>query len=196
MDTAGRGDGGELAGIKALLQAVTPQPGAGLDQWMREAQSDLRRVARAERVAVAAGETLSTTALIHEAYLRFAQSGSRFVSRKHFFATAALAMRQILVDYARAQQAQKRGAGVAMEPLSAAEQLPDGRAHGIDLLAIDTALAALEQQLPRAAQVVQLRFFVGLGDAEIGEILGVDESTVRRDWLKARGLLHLHLEAG
>ncbi|MFO1496594.1 MAG: ECF-type sigma factor [Lysobacterales bacterium] len=183
----------ELEQVSSLLRAAAPSAPEAWARWMREAQADLRRVAHAERVAMRAGETLSTTALVHEAYLRFAQSSPRFVDRKHFFATAARAMRQILVDYLRQQRAQKRGGGAVHGSLDEAQALAADQPFGVDLLILDSALNALEQALPRPAQVVHLRFFAGLDDREIGEILGVDESTVRRDWAKARGWLYLHL---
>lgn len=186
-------DQSDVDRMTQLLRSLAPAAPDALAQWMREAQTDLRRVAHAERLALRAGETLSTTALVHEAYLRFAQSGSRFVDRKHFFATSARAMRQILVDYSRVQRAQKRGAGALHEDLDSVQELPDTNAFGVDLLILDAALTELEKAMPRAAQVVQLRFFVGLDDREIGQLVGVEESTVRRDWLKARGWLYLHL---
>lgn len=182
----------DLQQMTALLRSTAPS-GAALADWMREAQADLRRVAHAERMALRAGETLSTTALVNEAWLRFAQAGSRFVDRKHFFATAARAMRQVLVDHVRAQRAQKRGAGAAHAQIEEVLDLASDDPFGADLLVIDAALSALEAALPRAAQVVHLRYFVGLDDREIGALLGVEESTVRRDWLKARAWLFLHL---
>lgn len=186
------GDAIDLAQMTALLRSAAPRD-AALGDWMREAQADLRRVAHAERMSLRAGETLSTTALVNEAWLRFAQAGSRFADRKHFFATAARAMRQILVDHVRNQRAQKRGAGAAHASIDEAIELASDDPFGADLLVIDAALSALEQVLPRAAQVVHLRYFVGLDDREVGALLGVEESTVRRDWLKARAWLYLHL---
>ena len=183
----------DLQRMTELLRSATPSGPAALADWMRDAQADLRRVAHAERMALRAGETLSTTALVNEAYLRFAQAGSRFVDRKHFFATAARAMRQVLVDYVRSQHAQKRGAGAAHTQIDELFDLASDDPFGADLLVIDAALTALEQVLPRAAQVVHLRYFVGLDDREVGALLGVEESTVRRDWLKARAWLFLHL---
>ena len=112
-----------------------------------------------------------------------------FADRKHFYATAARAMRQILVDHARAQLARKRGAGAAHVALDEAPDVADDTRAAEEMLNLDRALDALDAALPRAAQVVYLRFFVGLGDGEIGALLDVDESTVRRDWLKARGWL-------
>lgn len=186
------GDAIDLAQMTALLRSAAPRD-AALGDWMREAQADLRRVAHAERMSLRAGETLSTTALVNEAWLRFAQAGSRFADRKHFFATAARAMRQILVDHVRNQRAQKRGAGAAHASIDEAIELASDDPFGADLLVIDAALSALERALPRAAQVVHLRYFVGLDDREVGALLGVEESTVRRDWLKARAWLYLHL---
>lgn len=185
-------DGIDLARMTALLRSAAPREKA-LGDWMREAQADLRRVAHAERMSLRAGETLSTTALVNEAWLRFAQAGSHFADRKHFFATAARAMRQILVDHVRNQRAQKRGAGAAHASIDEAFELASDDPFGADLLVIDAALSALEAALPRAAQVVHLRYFVGLDDREVGALLGVEESTVRRDWLKARAWLYLHL---
>ncbi|GMU43524.1 MAG: sigma-70 family RNA polymerase sigma factor [Xanthomonadales bacterium] len=186
-------DAADLAQMAVLLRRAAPSGEAALADWMREAQADLRRVAHAERMSLRAGETLSTTALVNEAWLRFAQAGSRFADRKHFFATAARAMRQILVDHVRNQRAQKRGAGAAHASIDEAIELAADDPFGADLLVIDAALSALEQALPRAAQVVHLRYFVGLDDREVGALLGVEESTVRRDWLKARAWLYLHL---
>jgi RNA polymerase sigma factor (TIGR02999 family) len=186
-------DDASLAELKALISQIGAASTPGdVGAWIRSAQADLRRIAHAERLSLRAGETLSTTALVNEAYLRFARADSRFVSREHFYASAARAMRQILVDHSRAQLAQKRGAGLRPEPLDEHPELPQSE-DGIDLLQLDQALDALEQALPRPAKVVQLRYFVGLDDREIGTLLGVEESTVRRDWLKARGWLHDYL---
>lgn len=172
---------------------ATRHPGA-LDALMAAGQRELRQIAHRERMAFGAGETLSTTALVNEAYLRL--SGSRLpgeMDRRMFFGIAARVMRQVLVDHARSTRAAKRGGGVGHESLSAAYGVAASDADSDELLALDAALGALEQANARAAEVVQLRYFAGLSDREIGELLGVDESTVRRDWLKARGWLHQRL---
>lgn len=176
------------AGLTGLLARLDPaQPGA-LDQLIAAAQNDLRRIARRERLSMGAGETLSTTALVNEAYLKLA--GARLpenVDRRLFFGIAARCMRQVLVDHFRAARADKRGGGALALSLSAAEDLP---VEGVlDLVELDAALAALEKVSARAAEVVQLRYFAGLTDREIAELLQVNEVTVRRDWLKARGWL-------
>lgn len=180
--------------LDALLgRLAASEPGA-LDALVQATQRDLRRIAHRERMAMGGGETLSTTALVNEAYLKLA--GSRLpadVDRRLFFGAAARVMRQVLVDHARAAHAQKRGSGAVHESLSAAAGVPTPEARADDLLALDQALDGLAQANARAAEVVGLRYFAGLGDAEIAGLLGVDESTVRRDWIKARGWLFQRL---
>lgn len=177
--------------VEALSATRTLAP-ESLSQWIRESQADLRRIAHSERVSLNASPTLSTTALISEAYLKFVQADARFVDRRHFFATAAKAMRQVLLDYARMQVTQKRGSGSVHEPLEAAIDTPAAQLKIEELLAVDTALERMRTVLPRAAEVVELRYFGGLDDREAGEVLGIEESTVRRDWLKARAWLLMH----
>lgn len=180
--------------LDALLgRLAASEPGA-LDALVQATQRDLRRIAHRERLAMGGGETLSTTALVNEAYLKLA--GSRLpadVDRRLFFGAAARVMRQVLVDHARAAHAIKRGSGALHESLSAAAAVPAPEARADDLLALDQALDGLAQANARAAEVVGLRYFAGLGDAEIAGLLGVDESTVRRDWIKARGWLFQRL---
>jgi RNA polymerase sigma factor (TIGR02999 family) len=180
--------------LDALLgRLAASEPGA-LDALVAATQRDLRRIAHRERLAIGGGETLSTTALVNEAYLKLA--GSRLpadVDRRLFFGAAARVMRQVLVDHARAAHALKRGSGAVHESLSAAAGVPAPETRADDLLALDQALDGLAQANARAAEVVGLRYFAGLGDAEIAGLLGVDESTVRRDWIKARGWLFQRL---
>jgi RNA polymerase sigma factor (TIGR02999 family) len=180
--------------IEGLLSRLgASEPGA-LDALMRATQQDLRRIAHRERAALTGGETLSTTALVNEAYLKLA--GSRLpadVDRRLFFSAAARVMRQVLVDHARAAHANKRGSGVLHESLSAAANLPSPEVFATDVLDLNDALDGLTAANARAAEVVSLRYFAGLSDLEIARLLGVDESTVRRDWLKARGWLFLRL---
>jgi RNA polymerase sigma factor (TIGR02999 family) len=179
--------------LSALLSASLRQHPHAFDQLMTRAQRDLRQIAHRERMTFGAGETLSTTALVNEAYLKLkASPPPDAIDRRQFFGIAARAMRQILVDHARAQRADKRGGGISHESLSAAEQL--AQPPGEDILALDEALRLLSEANARAAEVVQLRFFAGLGDVEIGLLLGIEESTVRRDWLKARGWLYQRLQ--
>ena len=180
--------------IDGLLSRWKGEGSQALDVLVAAAQQDLRRIAHRERLASGGGETLSTTALVNEAYLKLA--GSRLpadVDRRLFFGAAARVMRQVLVDHARAARAQKRGGGVRAESLSAADAVPASASRIDDLLGLHQALEALAATNARAAEVVDLRYFAGLGDGDIASLLRVDESTVRRDWLKARGWLFLQL---
>jgi RNA polymerase sigma factor (TIGR02999 family) len=135
------------------------------------------------------GGTLNTTALVHEAWIKLARgASSEFESRGHFLAVAAMAMRQVIVDYGRRRQAQRRGGGIAPVTASALSRV------GVDanieeLLAIDAALDKLAALDDRLAKVVEFRLFAGLEEEEIAEMLGVHVRTVRRDWRKARAFL-------
>jgi len=140
------------------------------------------------------GHTLQATALVHEAYLRLlGGSHVRWEDRGHFFRAAAEAMRKILIDHARARNADKRGGGKAALSISgvanlAAQPDPSG------FLALDDAIQRLEQVNAQAAAVVRLRFFAGLQESDVAATLGISERTVRRDWAFARGWLRETLE--
>ena len=165
--------------------------------------AELRRLAHRRLRAEATGHTLSTTALVHETYLKLAdQRNSQFDNRPHFFALAARAMRRILVDYARRHRAIKRSPGqepVSLASLERSDAIfahPSAReiAQRADLLmAVDEALSQLVEIDSRLAQVVEYRFFVGLTEQETAELLGVTPRTVARDWVRARGWLMRHL---
>ena len=176
--------------VAELLRTLAQHRHGGLADLFTLVQQDLRRIAHRERLAVDAGETMSTTALINDAYLKLSESAlPAFADRRHFYAIAARAMRQVLIDYARTRLAQKRGGGAVAVPLTDRLELaddPDDAARAIEL---GDAIDRLEAHSPRLAQVVYLRFYAGMSDGEIGSLLDVDESTVRRDWLKARGWL-------
>ncbi len=135
------------------------------------------------------GHTLQPTELVHEAWLRLAgQAPSRIEGRQHFVGIAARLMRQVLVDHARRRLALKRGGGVravTLEQAGAAATLAPE-----DLLVLDEALERLGQHSPRLRQVVEYRFFAGLEEEEIAEVLGVTTRTVQRDWVRARAWLH------
>jgi RNA polymerase sigma factor (TIGR02999 family) len=161
---------------------------------------ELRAIAHRRLAAAggrAAGRTLATTALVHEAYLKLAGGPAGapgpWRDRAHFLAVAALAMRQILVDRARARATHKRGGGAAWSTLDegavAADDQPDV------LLEIDDALERLAAVSPRLARLVELRFYGGMSEDEIAAALGVTARTVQRDWRKARMLLHRALAA-
>jgi RNA polymerase sigma factor (TIGR02999 family) len=136
------------------------------------------------------GATLSTTALLHEAYLKL-EGVDRVAGREHFFALAARAMRQVLVDHARERAAQKRGGGKIVVTLGGDE--PAVEADADELLALDSALSELASVDGRLARVVELRFFAGLSVEETAAALGTSTATVKRDWRAARAFLLAHL---
>ncbi|MBB5206556.1 ECF-type sigma factor [Chiayiivirga flava] len=168
----------------------TPPQDASLHALMEALYADLRKVARRERFRVGAGATLCTTALISEAWLKL-QRQSGWQDRQHFLATAALAMRQVLVNDALARGAGKRNRGEAPLPLDAGLDAAD--AADEQILQVNEAVGRLAALSPRLAQVVECRFFAGFSDAETAEALGVTDRTVRRDWLKARAWLYREL---
>ena len=172
--------------ITRALAALRGGERAAMDRLMELVYDDLRR--RAHWQLLASGGTLSTTALVHETYLRLAGASPRWEDRHHFFNVAAKAMRQIVISHAREKAAGKRGANPRRVELT--EQLVAVETQAEELLTVDAALRELEQVDPRLAQVVELRFFGGLSMEEIADLLAVSERTAKRDWQKARALLH------
>ena len=178
--------GGE---ITQLLSAASAGDRDALDRVFDLVYRELRSIARRQ---LASGETLRTTALVHEVYLRMAQGQAiNARDREHFYATAARAMRQILVDHARRRAADKRGGGVRPEALD--DQNVGVETREEEILAIDTALSRLEDVDVRLARLVEMRFYGGLSVEETAETLGVSERTVKRDWRKARAFLYREL---
>ena len=154
--------------------------------------SELRQMAAAKMGREKEGQTLQTTALVHEAWLRL--RGGEYENRAHFFSAAAEAMRRILVDRARRRQSQKNGAGAAHVGLDELE-ISAPVANDDELLKVHEALDALAQHDPRKAELVKLRYFVGLSFAETAEVLGVSVPTANRDWAYARAWLHQEMGA-
>lgn len=155
---------------------------------------ELRRVAHLALRRERPGHTLSTTALVHEAYLKLVDiTRVEWRDRAHFLSMAARAMRRILVDHARAHCAARRNRGIAPDALDEALIVIDGDAE--ELVALDDALQRLDELNPRLVQVIEHRFFAGMTEEETAQVLGVTERTVRRDWVKARGWLRLALGA-
>ncbi len=181
--------------IGLQLEGVAKASGLDLAGLMTAMQAELRQIARRQRRRGAVGETLSTTALVNEAYLKFASSPELFgrVDRNHFLAIAARAMRNIVINHARDRVAQKRGGGAIHDSLGQLDDVDASLGEAVRLLELDDALKRLETVRPRLAQVVQLRYFAGLSEEETGDVLDLDRSTVRRDWLKARGWLYERL---
>ena len=155
------------------------------DELLPLVYEELHRLAQAKMATESPGHTLQPTAFVHEAYLRLIQGkNARWRSRGAFFGAAAEAMRRILIERARRYKAVKHGAGRRRVPLS--------EAHGsaidsdVDLEALDSALDALEENDPRAAKVVKLRYFVGLSIQETAEILEISPRTVQNDWTMSK----------
>jgi RNA polymerase sigma factor (TIGR02999 family) len=179
--------------VSQLLQRWNEGDQGALDQLTPLVYDELRRMARRYMKQQPAGHTLQTTALIHEAYLRLVgQQEKQWENRAHFFAVAAQAMRHILVDYARARKMAKRGGGAYQVSLD--EALVIGPEGGDDLVALNDALDALAKLDRRQSQVVELRFFGGLTEEEISEVLNVSTRTVRSDWRLARSWLLRELD--
>jgi RNA polymerase sigma factor (TIGR02999 family) len=153
---------------------------------------DLRRMARNHLRKENPGHTLSATSLAHEAWFRMAeQTRTQWKNRSHYLAVASTMMRRILVNHELARRADKRDAELVAVTLSGLEQI--GAAPDRDLVAVHEALLAFEEVDKRAAKVVELRFFGGLENEEVAEVLDVSLATVKRDWAVARAWLHREL---
>lgn len=169
-----------------LLSGVRQGDANAFDGLMALVYDELKGVAQRQLRRERWDHTLHATALVHEAYVKLAgQQRFDVQDRAHFLAIAARAMRQILVDYARRRSADKRGGGWARTTLSVGDASFEMRPE--EILALDSALEELDE---RQRQVVEYRFFGGMEESEIAEVLGVSERTVRRDWVKARAWLY------
>jgi RNA polymerase sigma factor (TIGR02999 family) len=166
---------------------------AAAEQLFRAVYDDLHRIA-ARQVGRGEGGGLGSTSLVHEAYLRLARPEALAMNdRSHFFAVAARAMRQIAVDHARERLAAKRGGGAPVTTLGAADAVAADDGRHEQLVALNQALDALEAADARLARLVELRFFAGMSLEEAGELLGLSQSTLKRDFRKARAFLHARL---
>lgn len=150
--------------------------------------NELRSIAHRQLGKVWAVETICTTALVNEAYLKLA-GNNNLVShdRNHFFAIAAKAMRQILINYSKQKQTQKRG--VEWQKTDNVDNLVQSGNKIEELIAIDQALTELEEIDPELSRLVELRFFAGMTEVEVAQILGISDRSVRRNWQKAKVLL-------
>lgn len=174
----GRARGGDREAAEALFRAV---------------YEDLRRIA-ARQLARGEGGGLGRTSLVHEACVRLVRPESLDLNdRRHFFAVAARAMRQVAVDHARERLAAKRGGGVAELPLDEALAVADDPARHARLVALDDALAQLEEVDRRLARVVELRFFGGATLEEIADLMATSLATTKRELRKARAFLNARL---
>ena len=178
--------------ITRYLQQLDEGDDSALDELLPHVYADLRQLAEHAFRDQWRQHTLQPTALVHEAYLRLAKAaGGQFENRRHFLRVAALAMRQLLTDYARQRNADKREGKRGRVVLDDVDiEAPDS---GVDLLALDEALDALRELDERQAQIVELRFLTGLSVPETAEVLGVSERTVFLDWKMARAWLERRL---
>src|ERR1043165_5807474 len=175
--------------ITNLLARWSDGDRAALDKLFPLVFGELRRLAHRDMRREKPGHMLQTTALVNEAYLRVVdQRNVRWQNRAHFFAIASQMMRRILVDHARSRRYDKRGGGVLKISLEEAAVISMERAR--ELVALDAALMALEKIDPRRSRVVEMRFFGGLDNDEIAEVLKIHPNTVTRDWNLARAWLH------
>jgi RNA polymerase sigma factor (TIGR02999 family) len=177
---------GEVIRLLGAFRDGDPQAEARLtDLTYRE----LRKIAAGHLHRERSARSLQTTDLVHEAYLRLAgRPGTPFRDRAHFFQIAAHVMRQILIDRPRKRHAGKRGGGVPEISLDKALNIAE--AHSADLLMLQDALARLQKVDGRQCQVVEMRFFAGMAEDEIAEVLGVSARTINREWRMARAWLY------
>jgi RNA polymerase sigma factor (TIGR02999 family) len=179
--------GEPVADITEILSAWGRGDPRAFDRLFPAVYAELRELAR-RQARHGRGETLGTTALVHEAYLKLVdQTHATFENRAHFFAVAAKVMRRLVVDHARERGAQKRGGDARLVTFDDEALAAEGRS--VDLLALDEALGRLEGCDPRLARLVELRYFAGLTLEETAGALEVSPTTVKRDWFKARAFL-------
>jgi RNA polymerase sigma factor (TIGR02999 family) len=180
-----------MAELAALLPASRGGDAEAFAEAYSLAYDELRRLARRQLGGAPRGGTLVTTVLVNEAFMKLVRRPVEVQDRAHFFALAARAMRQIIVDHARERGAHKRGGdrvptSLDTDAIAIAEVAQE-------LVDIDDALGRLQQVDPRLAQIVEWRFFGGMTEDEVGDALGITARTVRRDWQKAKAFLYREL---
>jgi RNA polymerase sigma factor (TIGR02999 family) len=174
--------------ITQLLRAYGDGDREAFDRLVPLVYDELRRIARRHVRRTPRGQTLDTTGLVHEAYLKLAgHEGMRLEDRGHFLAVSACAMRQVIVSRARARMAAKRGGGGPVETLD--EERVAGKGQAEWLLDLDRALDQLRRRDERLARIVECRFFAGMSEEETAEALGISLRTAQRGWMRARAWL-------
>ncbi len=179
--------------VSVLLQAAGNGDADALNALLPLLYNELHELAHRQRRRQSSHATINTTALLHEAYLKLAKADNGYEDRIHFFRTAAQAMRQILVDYARRQQAQKRGGNESDATFDDAFFLAARRSE--EIVALDEALEHLAELSSRQSEVVKMRYFAGFTIPETAEILGISPATAWRDWAAAQAWLQQHLSS-
>jgi len=186
----------EETDITALLAECRGGNRDAIRRLMPLVYDELRAIARGRGIHARPDDTLQTTAVVHEAFLKLVDhSRLQVQDRHHFFAIAARAMRQLAVDYARRQAAGKRGGGAAPGTIEDIELIAAPQ-RPADVIALDDALDRLARLDEWLSRLVELRYFAGLSVEETAQVLGCSDRTVKRDWRKARALLHADLTAG
>lgn len=176
--------------VTRLLQQIDEGDSQAVDELLPLVYEQLRSLAKQKLGHESPGQTLQSTALVHEAYVRLVGGTHqpKFQNRRHFFAAAAEAMRRILVDNARRKQSIKHGGGFERQPL--VDQAQEKSQSQSDVLAISEALDKLEAEDPQKAELVKLRYFAGLTLPEISEMLGISRATASRHWTYAKAWLY------
>ncbi len=184
-----------MSELTRILRLAGAGDGAALGQAFEQVYAELRQLAMQRLAVLRPGQTLTPTVLVHEVYEKLLRAEALSIQdRQHFFACAAQAMRQIIIDHARGQQADKRGGAWRRTELGD-EASP--ALDQVDLIDIDLALNHLGEIDPALLQLVELRYFAGLSLDEIAQLQGSSRRTMNRDWQRARALLHgLLAEAG
>ena len=183
-----------MSDVTRILTAIEQGDAKSTDELLPLVYNELRRMAAHKMASEPAGHTLQPTALVHEAWLKLVDSPSQsWQNRAHFFGAAAEAMRRILIARARRKYTQRRGAGAAhlnADDIEIASPAPDDQ-----LLALNEALDRLAALEPRQAELVKLRYFVGLKIEEAAEVLGISEATAKRWWAYSRAWLFNELQS-
>jgi RNA polymerase sigma factor (TIGR02999 family) len=183
-----------MGDVTQLLARWSRGDADALEQMMPLVYGQLRQLAAAYMLGERGDHTLQPTALVHEAYVRLAQTrAANFNNRVHFYGAAAQAMRRVLVDHARRRRATRRGSNPSVLDLDAASGV--GIDLRFDFVALDDALERLAEVAPRPAKVVELRYFGGMSIDEVATFLDVSPMTVRRHWATARAWLYRALSA-
>lgn len=185
--------------VTGLLNSWRDGDRDALGRLMNIVYEELRVIAHHHILRESSGQTVQATALVHEAYLKFAdQRRVNFENRGHFFAVAAKIIRRILIDRARHRLSAKRDAKLSV-PIDLFPQLQAPELHPVDpstLLDLDAALDQLESRFPKIAKLVELRYFAGLTIEETADILELSPTTVKRDWLTAKAMLARSIQSG
>lgn len=184
-----------MGDLSILLAAAGQGDREAADRVFALVYAELRRIACRQVARSIDGP--GATSLVHEVYLRLARPEALHVaSREHFFSLAARAMRQLVIDHALARATQKRGGNVVKDSLDEATDLPGHLGDAERLLELDQALARLAAVDPSLVALVEMRYFAGLDLSEIAQVTGRSERSLKRDWRKARLVLHAALEGG